>query len=42
VYFAIRKSHLMANYRKLTQLYQANWGQDKTTGPTNLMEMLDE
>jgi DNA-binding GntR family transcriptional regulator len=42
VYFAIRKSYLMANYRKLTQLYQANWGQDKTTGPTNLMEMLDE
>jgi DNA-binding GntR family transcriptional regulator len=42
VYFAIRKSYLMANYQKLQQLYQANWGLDKTTGPTNLMEMLDE
>jgi DNA-binding GntR family transcriptional regulator len=42
VYFAIRKSYLMANYQKLQQLYQANWGLDKTTGPTNLMKMLDE
>lgn len=41
VYFAIRKSYLMANYEKLKQLYQANWGFDKTTEPTNLMEVLD-
>ena len=42
VYFAIRKSYLMANYRKLKQLYQDNWGFDKSADPTNLMEMLDE
>ena len=42
VYFAIRKSYLINNYRKLKQLYQANWGLKNTTSPTNLMEMLDE
>lgn len=41
VYFAVRKSYLVANYCKLKQLYQVHWGFDKTTDPTNLMEMLD-
>ena len=41
VYFAIRKSYLVANYCQLKKLYQAHWGFDETTDPTNLMEMLD-
>jgi|TARA_B110001469_G_scaffold40176_1_gene39785 DNA-binding GntR family transcriptional regulator len=41
VYFAIRKSYLVANYCKLKQLYQVHWGLDQTTDPTNLMELLD-
>lgn len=42
VYFAIRKSYLIANYAKLKQLYQTNWGLDKQTHLPSLMEMLDE